>query len=801
MFAATNLSGPRFERHRVEKQEEEDREEEGNSGEEQKDKVEEQEEDRVEEEDSGEEQEDKVEEQEDRVEEQEDRVEEQEEDSVEEGNSGEEQEDRVEEQEEDRVEEEEEEDRVEEEDSGEEQEDREEEQEEDRVEEEEEEDRVEEEDTKDDSLVIQSLNKLSSKDEKLDTLIQKYAELADVRRSDERKVGVLQQKVSRMQRERDQLRAEHQRGVLARSQLEGLCRELQKHNKTLKEETLRRCREDEEKRKEVSSHFQSTLNDIQVQIEQYSGRNNKLCQENKNLADKLESLMHQYEQREESLEKVNHHRDLQHKLAEAKLEQANALLAEAEDKHRREKEYLLVQAAHWKLQTKELKEQGTVMQTQLTLYSQKFDEFQATLSKSNDIYVSFKQEMDKMTKKMKKLEKESDVWKERFESCNKALADMVTERAEKGKEFELFVLKISKLETLCRALQEERKVLYDKIKDVRSSNSNLPSLLHADTTPTTNPPQPEEEDTPLPPLPQGAEPPTLSEPDLQELQKLQDTDPVLTEDMARLRAEQARLQEFAASLFSPMSDTSDDEEEHDEGSKEELMASVFGPTQTHLQEKSTKKVAKAVVEPVPVEPVLVEPVPVEPVPVEPVPVEPVLVEPVPVEPVPRVSVGSEEVWVKVPEEPTPEEPTPEEPTPEEPTQEEPIQKEPSDAAQLTDQSEAVAVKSEPTKVDPPAPTPAPTEPPMPEPEVAARGGEVVVPVHQEKVSDVSKPLPTPEPTADTSDATPPESKTTPPESDTTPKQAAPATPQQPISNDSSKKQASKKKKKNAKKAS
>ena len=28
---------------------------------------------------------------------------------------------------------------------------------------------------------------------------------------------------------------------------------------------------------------------------------------------------------------------------------------------------LLVQAAHWKLQTKELKEQGTVMQTQVTI--------------------------------------------------------------------------------------------------------------------------------------------------------------------------------------------------------------------------------------------------------------------------------------------------------------------------------------------------------------------------------------------------------------------------------------------------
>lgn len=32
-----------------------------------------------------------------------------------------------------------------------------------------------------------------------------------------------------------------------------------------------------------------------------------------------------------------------------------------------------------------------------------------------------------MTKKMKKLEKESNVWKIRFESCNKALADMIEE--------------------------------------------------------------------------------------------------------------------------------------------------------------------------------------------------------------------------------------------------------------------------------------------------------------------------------------------------------------------------------------
>lgn len=65
------------------------------------------------------------------------------------------------------------------------------------------------------------------------------------------------------------------------------------------EETLKRCREDEEKRNEMTSHFQMMLTEIQAQIEQHSSRNDKLCQENSNLTDKLESLMNQCEKREE----------------------------------------------------------------------------------------------------------------------------------------------------------------------------------------------------------------------------------------------------------------------------------------------------------------------------------------------------------------------------------------------------------------------------------------------------------------------------------------------------------------------
>uniref|UniRef100_A0A3Q3XBZ7 Taxilin beta b n=1 Tax=Mola mola TaxID=94237 RepID=A0A3Q3XBZ7_MOLML len=267
----------------------------------------------------------------------------------------------------------------------------------------------------------QSLNQFSSPQDQLDELVRRHAELAALRHCDEKLLCLLQQKFSL-------LHAESRNGVTARSKLETLCRELQGHYRVLQEETLRRCRQDEERRTEMGSHFQGKLIEIQTQIEQHSARNDKLCRENANLTDKLESLVNQCEQREESLEKINKHRDLQHKLSEARLQQANALLAEAEQKHKREKEYLLVQAAEWKLQAQTLREQGTVMQAQLTLYAQKFDEFQETLAKSNQIYARFKKEMDNMTEKMKKMDKETNLWKTRFENCNKALSDMIEER-------------------------------------------------------------------------------------------------------------------------------------------------------------------------------------------------------------------------------------------------------------------------------------------------------------------------------------------------------------------------------------
>ncbi|KAK5852538.1 hypothetical protein PBY51_006391 [Eleginops maclovinus] len=373
------------------------------------------------------------------------------------------------------------------------------------------------------SLIMKSLNKSSSPAKKLEEVVKKYAEVAVQRHGDERKLCVLQQQMSMLQQE-------SRSSVTARSELEALCRELQGHYNTLREETLQRCKEDEEKRSEITSHFQSMLTEIQAQIEQHSTRNDKLCHENSNLTDKLEGLMTQCEMREESLEKINKHRDLQHKLTEAKLQQANALLAEAEEKHKREKEYLLREAIDKTKKCFAMKEQELAMKKKLTLYAQKFDEFQATLAKSNEIYVRFKNEMDNMSEKMKKMDKDSTLWKTRFENCNKALNDMIAERTEKCKEYDIFVLKIQKLERLCDALQRERVMLYEKIKQISKNNSNISTKIFGNS-------KGDDKSTTLSPFEQ------------QELHEIQMEDPVLTEDMSRLKEEQAKLQEFANSLL------------------------------------------------------------------------------------------------------------------------------------------------------------------------------------------------------------------------------------------------------------
>nr|XP_057934559.1 gamma-taxilin isoform X2 [Doryrhamphus excisus]XP_057934560.1 gamma-taxilin isoform X2 [Doryrhamphus excisus] len=335
-------------------------------------------------------------------------------------------------------------------------------------------------------LLMQALNSLATPEEKLAALCKKYADLLEESRCMQKRLKTLQKKQSQIVKEKIHLQGEHSKAILARSKLESLCRELQRHNKTLKEENGQRSREYEEQRKEAMLHFQMTLSDIEVQMEQHSSHNTKLRQENMELAEKLKKLIEQYELREEHIDKVFKHKELQQQLMDAKLQRITEIMKEVEEKQQRERDFLLKNATESRHKCELMKEQEVQLKQQLSLYMDKFEEFQSTLAKSNEVFTTFRQEMEKMTKKIKKLEKETTQWRTKWENNNQALLQMAEEKTLSDGHFKALHGKLELLERLCRALQKERNDLNNRLSllqaqgnegDLVPSEAQPPGLL------------------------------------------------------------------------------------------------------------------------------------------------------------------------------------------------------------------------------------------------------------------------------------------------------------------------------------
>ncbi|XP_059536658.1 gamma-taxilin-like isoform X3 [Myotis daubentonii] len=289
-------------------------------------------------------------------------------------------------------------------------------------------------------LLMQALNTLSTPEEKLAALCKKYADLLEESWNVQKQMKVLQKKQSQIVKEKVHLQSEHNKAVLARSKLESLCRELQRYNKTLKEENMQQAREEEESRKKATSHFQFTLNEIQTQLEQHDIHNTKLRQENIELGEKLKRLIEQYTLREERIDKVFKRKELQQQLVDAKLQQTTQLIKEADEKHQREREFLLKEATESRYKYEEMKHQEVQLKQQ-------------------------------MTKKIKKLEKEMIIWRTKWESNNKVLLQMAEEKTIRDKEYKSSQMKLGRLEKLFRALQMERNELNEKVEVLKEQVS------------------------------------------------------------------------------------------------------------------------------------------------------------------------------------------------------------------------------------------------------------------------------------------------------------------------------------------
>jgi len=117
---------------------------------------------------------------------------------------------------------------------------------------------------------------------------------------------------------------------------------------------------------------------------------------------------------------------------------------------------------------------------QLSLYAEKFEQFQETLMKSNDVFNTFKLEMERMSRTIKKSEKENVELKKKCDQTDIALIDLAEERNLLRKQLETTKVQKKKLEDLCRAMQQERKniLLQQQQQQQQQQQSQLSIQLH-----------------------------------------------------------------------------------------------------------------------------------------------------------------------------------------------------------------------------------------------------------------------------------------------------------------------------------
>lgn len=211
---------------------------------------------------------------------------------------------------------------------------------------------------------------------------------------------------------------------------------------------------------------------------------------------RLKLLAEQYQVREKHLEKLNEQVQLESQLHQAKLNKAKVEAAMEKDIltkwvttnnlcfpvplciqfHCRENQIGLEKLLQAQRAIRDLTDREQQLKEQLNIYTAKYDEFQKSLQKSNEVFGSYKVELEKMSKHAKKIEKEALGWRQKYEKANATVIELATEKQARDQQSERLQKQVDQLQKLLRALQQERLTLHQTLRDKKIEIPALPQL-------------------------------------------------------------------------------------------------------------------------------------------------------------------------------------------------------------------------------------------------------------------------------------------------------------------------------------
>ncbi|CAG8180822.1 unnamed protein product [Penicillium salamii] len=325
----------------------------------------------------------------------------------------------------------------------------------------------------------QLLNNIESPMTRLETVHKKYTELlADMKKLD-RDYSKSKKRADQLQKDQDKGKSDLSKTVTMKDKLEKLCRELTKENKKVKvgSITLRRnsapqhcdrdalrdledisaktAHQDENKKLEdtekkarliVNERLDSLLYDIQdVMAAKGNPRSEKVDVDmDEAFRVKLKTVSDQFDSRDSQYRSLLRNKD----------SDIQSLASRLEDQ-RRAGEVESNRCRALTSQVSTFTHTEAELRSQLNIYVEKFKQVEDTLNNSNDLFLTFRKEMEEMSKKTKRLEKENHTLNRKHEQTNRNILEMAEERTRNHEELERWRRKCHHLEALCRRMQAQ----------------------------------------------------------------------------------------------------------------------------------------------------------------------------------------------------------------------------------------------------------------------------------------------------------------------------------------------------------
>ncbi|KAK5194991.1 hypothetical protein LTR92_005121 [Exophiala xenobiotica] len=281
---------------------------------------------------------------------------------------------------------------------------------------------------------------------RLEVVQKKYEDLLREMQKVEREYQKTKKRADQLQKEQEKGKSEFNKTATMKDKLEKLCRELTKENKKLKDENKKLEETEKRARENINEQLDQMLYDVQEVM------NSKTTTHSENLHLELDELF------KTRCKVLADQADIREMHFKAILRHKDAEIAHLQAKHEVERRRADAEAARCRTLTNQVStftHTEAELRSQLNIYVEKFKQVEDTLNNSNELFLTFRKEMEEMSKKTKRLEKENATLSRKHDQTNRNILEMAEERTRDKEDLERLRKQEQQMRNIIKTMQEQ----------------------------------------------------------------------------------------------------------------------------------------------------------------------------------------------------------------------------------------------------------------------------------------------------------------------------------------------------------